>query len=315
MTSMLELKQKIKLFYSKNEAYLVPLFKFVLAFICLAAISGKLGYISKFDRLPVRLVVALLCSFMPWNFEIFIAALFSIMHVYSLSMEYAVVTGAVFLLMFLLYFRFAPKDTMAVLLTPLCFALKIPYAVPVSAGLIGNPSSAVSVCCGVMAYYMLDYASKSADTLSGLTDDKATEKYKYVIDGAFSNKSMILLMIAFSVTIILVYMLRRLSIDHAWSVAILAGTLVDIMILLISELMIDTDLSIVAIILGSALGAGIAAVIHFFAFYVDYTRTENVQFEDDDYYYYVKAVPKVTLSAPEKKVKKINSQRHERSRN
>jgi hypothetical protein len=70
-----------------------------------------------------------------------------------------------------------------------------------------------------------------------------------------------------------------------------------------------------AIILGSALGAGIAAVIHFFAFYVDYTRTENVQFEDDDYYYYVKAVPKVTLSAPEKKVKKINSQRHERSRN
>jgi hypothetical protein len=50
------------------------------------------GLYLEVDRLPVRLVVALLCSFMPWNFEIFIAALFSIMHVYSLSMEYAVVT-------------------------------------------------------------------------------------------------------------------------------------------------------------------------------------------------------------------------------
>ena len=315
MTSMLELKQKLKLFYSKNEVYLVPLFKFILALVCLMTISGKMGYAAKFDRLPIRLVVALLCSFMPWNFEIFIGAVFSVLHVYTLSMEYAVVVGATFLLMFLLYFRFSPKDTLAVLLTPICFALRIPYAVPVTVGLVGSPASAVPVCCGVVAYYMLNYATQSAGTLSGLTDDKATEKYKYVIDGAFNNKSMLLLIVAFSVTIIIVYTIRRLSIDHAWSIAILTGTLADILILLICELVLDTDLSIIAIILGSALGVMIAAVIHFFAFYVDYTRTENVQFEDDDYYYYVKAVPKVTLSEPEKKVKKINSQRHERSRN
>ena len=56
-------------------------------------------------------------------------------------------------------------------------------------------------------------------------------------------------------------------------------------------------------------------MIQLFRFNVDYARTEKVQFEDDEYYYYVKAVPKVTLSEPEKKVKKINSQRRERSRN
>ena len=33
-----------------------------------------------------------------------------------------------------------------------------------------------------------------------------------------------------------------------------------------------------------------------------------MQFEDDEYYYYVKAVPKMTVAAPEKTVKKINSQ-------
>ena len=46
--------------------------------------------------------------------------------------------------------------------------------------------------------------------------------------------------------------------------------------------------------------------IEFFSFNLDYSRTEKVQFEDDDYYYYVKAVPKVTLTAPDRRVKKIN---------
>ena len=41
---------------------------------------------------------------------------------------------------------------------------------------------------------------------------------------------------------------------------------------------------------------------------MDYSRTEKVQFEDDDYYYYVKAVPKMTVAAQTKTVKKINTQ-------
>jgi disulfide oxidoreductase YuzD len=42
---------------------------------------------------------------------------------------------------------------------------------------------------------------------------------------------------------------------------------------------------------------------------VDYTRTERVQFEDDEYYYYVKAVPKNMIAEPKKTVKKIVSQK------
>ena len=62
--------------------------------------------------------------------------------------------------------------------------------------------------------------------------------------------------------------------------------------------------------LGSILALAVAKVIEFFRFCVDYSRTEKVQFEDDEYYYYVKAVPKMTVAAPSKTVKKINTQRH-----
>ena len=57
---------------------------------------------------------------------------------------------------------------------------------------------------------------------------------------------------------------------------------------------------------GSILSTGIGFLIEFLCFNLDYSRTEKVQFEDDEYYYYVKAIPKVAVTTPEKTVKKIN---------
>ena len=53
----------------------------------------------------------------------------------------------------------------------------------------------------------------------------------------------------------------------------------------------------------------VCKIIEFFRFCLDYSRAEKVQFEDDEYYYYVKAVPKMTVAAPTNTVKKINTQR------
>ena len=50
----------------------------------------------------------------------------------------------------------------------------------------------------------------------------------------------------------------------------------------------------------------VGLVLEFLFFSVNYSRTERMQFEDDEYYYYVKAVPKIVVSAPEMSVKHIN---------
>ena len=59
--------------------------------------------------------------------------------------------------------------------------------------------------------------------------------------------------------------------------------------------------------MGSVLAVVVGIVICFLVFHVDYARTEKLQFENDEYYYYVKAVPKVTVPDTHKKVKRINS--------
>ena len=48
-------------------------------------------------------------------------------------------------------------------------------------------------------------------------------------------------------------------------------------------------------------------MIQFIKGVVDYQRTEILQFEDDNYYYYVKAVPKLSITVKNENVKHINS--------
>lgn len=315
MKNILVLKEHIRNFYGKYEVYLIPLFKFLLALLSLLSINGAWGYMERLKSFPVVLVSALLCSFLPMNCIILIAALFMLLHLYALSIECAVVVFAVFLLLFLLYFRFAPKDTLVVLFLPLCFLLKIPYVVPVAMGLLGTPVAAVSVSCGVMVYYIMAYIAENQGTL-GVTDiENGAQKFKVIIDGLLNNKAMLVTVAAFAVTVILVYMIRRMSINHSWTVAMMVGAIADAVILLLGDLMFDTNISIGGTIIGTVVSVCLAKLLQFFVFNVDYSRTELVQFEDDEYYYYVKAVPKITLSTPEKSVKKINAQRRAPGRN
>jgi hypothetical protein len=259
-------------------------------------------------RLTVVLIVALMCSFMPTNFIVVVSALFVLLHLYSFSLECAVVAGVGFLLIFLLYLRFSPKDTLVVLILPLCFLMKIPYAVPIAMGLIGTPASAVTVACGVVAYYMIHGITQNVTLIAAMTDEETSARFKFIIDTLIGNKEMIVMIAAFGITVVLVYFIRRLSQDHAWTIAIAAGAVVDTMILFVGALMFDIDLSLVSVIVGTFVSVLLVIVLRFFVFNVDYSRTEKVQFEDDEYYYYVKAVPKVTVTRPEKKVKKISSQ-------
>jgi hypothetical protein len=98
-----------------------------------------------------------------------------------------------------------------------------------------------------------------------------------------------------------------MSIDYSWTIAMVAGAMTDIVILLIGDLLYDINISVAGALFGSVLALIVAKVIEFFRFCVDYSRTEKVQFEDDEYYYYVKAVPKMTVAVSTRTVKRINT--------
>lgn len=309
MTALLELRENLKKIYSRNEAFILPVIKFLLSFIVLSIINGKMGYMTKIDNMAIVLIVSLLCSFLPTGFMVVFAMLFTLLHMYALSIETAAVGLVVFLLLYLLFLRFTAKEALVVVLTPVLCMLKLPYVVPVAMGLIGTPASCVSVGCGVVVYYLIQTVISNAPTINSMGAEEATAKLRLLIDGMLGNKAMLVMIVAFTVTVIVVYLIRRMSVDHSWTIAMAAGIIIEVLILLVGDLMYDTNLSILSALLGAIVTVIVCKGIEFFRFCLDYSRTEKVQFEDDEYYYYVKAVPKMTVSAPTNTVKKINTQR------
>lgn len=309
MTALLELRENLKKIYSRNEAFILPVIKFLLGVIVLSIINGKMGYMTKLDNMAIVLIVSLLCSFLPTGFMAFFAMMFAVLHMYALSIETAAVGLVVFLLLYLLFLRFTAKEALVVVLTPVLCMLKLPYVMPVAMGLIGTPASCVSVGCGVVVYYLLQTVLTNAPTINSMGAEEATAKLRLLIDGMLGNKAMLVMIAAFAITVIVVYLIRRMSVDHSWTIAMVAGVMIEVMILLVGDLMYDTNLSIVSALLGAVVTLIACKIIEFFRFCLDYSRTEKVQFEDDEYYYYVKAVPKMTVAAPTNTVKKINTQR------
>lgn len=286
---------------------MTPGWKFLLSMMTLLVINKELAYMERICSMPIVLVAALFCSFMPTNFIVVVAALFVVLHVYALSLPAACVVVLLLLVLFLLYFRFSAKDTVAAAITPILWVWKIPYIAPIICGLLGTPASAVSVGSGTILYYVLKVIKKNEMTLSTSEKDDILIQFRMIIDEILHNREMYVALAAFSITIILVYLIRRLSINYAWMIAMIAGAITNCLICFMGALVFGSDISVAFVLIGNVLAIGVAKVAEFFWFNVDYNRTEYVQFEDDEYYYYVKAVPKNVVAKPEKSVKKVSS--------
>ena len=116
---------------------------------------------------------------------------------------------------------------------------------------------------------------------------------------------MYLVITAFLITSLLVYIIRRQSMNFAWRVALFSGSLVQMVILLAGYVLLGMPEKIMWVLIGTAVSVIICMILEFFFYNLDYSRIERVQFEDDEYYYFVKAVPKVYLARKDKRVKRI----------
>lgn len=307
MTNLLEIKDRLIRFYSKYETYLFPVVKFIVAIVLFTVINMNIGFMEKISRFPIALILALVCAILPVNATIWLTAFVVLADMYALSMEVAVTTLVLFAALFFLYFRFAPKDGFAAVLTPVCFKLNIPYVMPIGCSLLRDAYSVVAIICGTVIYYFLDGIHQNSGTLKNVVADgetaATTSKFDISVGQLLSNKEMYLVIAIFTITAIVVYLVRRLEVEHAWTLAIISGVLIEVVGLFAGYLVLNVSGKTLGLLIGNILSLLISFVIQFLFMNLDYARTERVQFEDDDYYYYVKAVPKKMVAVKEVTVK------------
>lgn len=309
MATLLEYKELVKRFYARYDIYVKPFIKFFIALMSFLVINGKIGFMQQLRSPLVAVVLSVICAFLPLNGIVVFGGILMIAHAYALSLEVCVVTAGLLVVMYLLYFRISSRMGLLLIITPICFMLGIPYVVPLLGGLLFGPASAVPTACGAVVYYLMSYMSQNTTSLGTGEATTGGEKVASLVDSLFGNKEMFICMLAMILTVLVVYFIRRLSVDHSWELAIGIGTVVNIVMHLLGALLPGVTVGILGLLLGSVASAAVAFVVKFFVFSVDYTRTERVQFEDDEYYYYVKAIPKNVIATPKKTVKKIVSQK------
>ena len=309
MMGLLVFKEQLKTFYGEYSFVIDPIGRSILALAVFLLLNGSLGFMEILKNPVVIGVACLLSAFLPLGFLTWVAAAFLLLHLYSLSLELAVVAGILVLTVAILYCGFQPGNTILMVVGPLLFFLKVPYLLPLLVGLSCGLSALVPMCFGVFIYYLAIYARQNAGVLAAAGTIDITQKYMRILNSLFANKMMLLMVAAFAAAAAAVFLIRNLPVDHAWTIAIVVGTAVELAAIFVGQSTMDVSLSIGPLAMGTLLSVVLAFIFQFFVFAVDYSRTEFLQFQDDEYYYYVKAVPKIAVTAPDVKVQRINKRK------
>ncbi|MCI8464472.1 MAG: ABC transporter permease [Lachnospiraceae bacterium] len=307
MTTLLVLRERIKTFYARFGGYMIRVLRFVLALAVFLTINRTIGYMERMSRDWMAVVAAVICACLPGSFTVVLAVVFVLIEMYAVSLEVLFVTAAVFVLFFCLYFVFQPGDSLLLVLMPLLFLCRIPLVIPLIMGLVGTAFSVIPVSFGIIVYYMLKYVRENVGVLASNGSLSMPGRYTQMINGILENREMWVMAAACCLTLLVVYLIRRLSVSHAWEIAIGVGTVTNVLLLFAGVFVADVSFPVSSLIVEALVAAACGLILEFFVFHLDYSRTERVQFEDDDYYYYVKAVPKVVVTQPEVTVTKINA--------
>ena len=211
--------------------------------------------------------------------------------------------------MYLLYLRFAPKMGYVIIITVMLCGLKLYAAVPIIIGIGLGAASIVPVSFGMLVYVIVKTASEYEAALTNSSVTDTVQHISYLAESFVNDRAFVVMVLAAVVTIIVIVCIKKMTIDNAWTYALIAGAVVEFLIYIVGILALHAKFGIVSLILGLIIGIVGGYVCKVLLFSVDYKRTEYVQFEDDEYYYYVKAVPKVTVVNEDVRVKQINGKK------
>lgn len=306
MDSLLVFRERIVNFYAKNEIYIKPILKFFLTLVIFFAVSDSFGYNSILGNPGVYLILALICMFVPKTGAVYIVAVHTLICLVSVSAEYAIVAVFLFLLVMLLYMQFSPEYAYIILISVVCCMFNAAPAIAVIAGFLIGFSAIVPVISGVIIHSVLSFVpdylelinlSENPSEVGGIVG------LRYIINNVLVNRELILSLIGLVLLMLLICILKRLRANHSWTLALFVGVITYFIFILIFSNITSADMDMIGVIVSVLITMAAGGIVILFFRNLEYKATERVQFEDDEFYYYVKAIPKRSVNYVNKNIK------------
>ncbi len=302
---------RIEEFYYAHRSIVAYVFRFVLLFVSLLILRIYVGYNTFLTNFWVILLISVLGAFAPFRFFVLVLVVYVVVQMFNISLAVGLVVAIILAIMYLLFYRYSPEYGIVLILTPILFMIKLELVIPLLLAIIAPAISSITVLFGTVFFYLIEFVDVNATVLSSTTGISELEKGQMLLEGVFSNYQFLYMVITMFAVFMLVHFLKKISVDYSSEIAIGSGTGLFIILTIAAELIFGTITTgnLLGFILGG-IGSGIIVyVVNMFYHPLDYSRTEMIEFEDDEYQYYVRAVPKATFEKEIVNVKKINKRK------
>ncbi len=301
MNAFINLRDGIRRYVLSKEMLFIKIWHGLVALIGLLAIRSNFGYQKTVSNIWVSLIMAFVCAFFPMQGVSLVLAVVLIIDLASLSTEVAVVGAGLYLIGYLICAYFHSKNTYNMVAVPICYSFKAPYIMSLGAGLMSNINELAGVIWGSVLAYYLHIIKNNAAAILDVTSEVSV--FALLKEQMLQAKMFYFFIVAMVAMFLVVYFLRSASIRMSWIVADAAGVLIEFIIMLTGLIITSQRTEVPSLIIGNILVFIVGFILNYFILDLDYSRIEKVQFEDDDYYYYVTAVPKIRIVEEDKEVK------------
>ena len=303
MNAFIRVRDDIRKYVLSREMLFLKIWNGLVAFVGLLCISANFGHFKQVSNIGVSIILSIICAFFPIRGVSIVLAAVLFIDLLSIKAEIALVALAMVIIGYVVCAYFRSKNTYNMVVVPICYSFGAPYVMSLACGLMSSIEELASVICGsVIAFYL--HVIK--ENITSITDvNSPVSAISLVKEQMISNKMFWFFIAAMTAMFLVVYFLRRSSINMSWIVANAVGVAIEFIIMLSGYLFTSQKSEIPGLILGNILVLIVGVILNYFVLDLDYSRIEKVQFEDDDYYYYVTAVPKIRIVEEDKEIKKF----------
>ena len=289
--------EKIAYVFKKHEAKIMPVLKFLAGmfiFTRLGALSADNAGMGRIMALSLGCsAVSIIAS--PALFLVMMGGI-SCLYIAMVSIEAAILALVVFFIIFVFYIRIFPKESLLIPVMLIAYLFKIPYIVPIAAGMYLGLRSLGAVIITVFLQSLkplladiIEVSPKTEFDLMGMLDNFI--KIMEVISSNI-NYNWIFVAGVFAVSGVGAWAVNNLFINHERAAAIAVAGVIMIFGCIVVNIMFSAEMSVIGTIFGTVISCAVVYIMTAFDFVLDYSKTEYVKFQDDNYMYYVKAVPK-----------------------
>ena len=315
MTPFMRMRESIRNFIRLHETGFTRAAHGLYMLVSLFVIARAFPFAESLNKPLFFLLLSALGVFMPLSAEALILILFLLVNLFALSGTVCAVAAGLIAAAYLFCAFYRAGDTPMIPGMICARQLSLSCLVPMGSGLRGSVREVVAVFSSTAVAFFLQEVHANSGLLTAGEGRVPIEDF--LRERVIANPMFYFYLLALTGMFLVVYAVRTRNIPHAWMAACFCGVSVEFLVMLSGYLFVGSTHSIPMLIFSNLLAILEGLGINYLYQDLDYSRIEKVQFEDDEYYYYVTAVPKIRLAEEKKEVRhinKVNRRRRERSR-